>query len=175
MSGFSLRDGNGALLIALPTTLVPTTPLGEPDPFTWDRMPGGARFALGTGLGAIRPVFALSGMTGHRSVVEAAQLMAAIQQALPNARTLHFGGVPVSGLEPEYPGSYLPTFGEGRYTVRHELVLNTLGAVLPTNFTGGSAPPPPTTPGTNTTQAVLTPTTIYIEGEPVTIQVWRQP
>ncbi len=175
MSAFSLRDENGVLLLDLPHTLRPVMPLGDDDPYTWDRIPGGKRFALGTGLGPVRPVFELVGVTWHRSVSEASAYMVVIEDALPKSRALYFADQPLATLEPDFPGVYKPEFGQGTYDVRHVLRLNTLGTVTPASFTGGVVTPPSTTtPGTGTNAPVLTTITVMVEGVPMQITVWRE-
>lgn len=175
MSAFSLRDENGVLLLDLPHTLRPVMPLGDDDPYTWDKMPGGRRFALGIDDGPLRPVFELAGTTWHRSVAEAAFYGASIKNALLLARALYFADNHLATLEEGAPGVYKPEFGQGSYEVRHVLRLNTTVTVTFENFTGGVvAPPVTTTPGTGTNAPVLTTITVMVEGVPMQITVWRE-
>lgn len=175
MSAFSLRDENGVLLLDLPHSLRPVGPLGDDDPYTWDKMPGGKRFALGTGDGPIRPVFELAGTTFHRSVAEAAALGTSIMEALRLTRALYFADAHLATLEEGAPGVYKPEFRQENYAVQHFFRLNTISTVTLQNFTGGVIDTPvTTTPGTNTNQPVLTTITVMVEGVPMDITVWRE-
>ncbi len=172
MSGFSLHSEVGGLILALPETLRPVGPLGEPDAHTWVRILGGGWKPMGTGLTDTPPTLRLAGMTGHSSVASAMGLAAAIEQALPTAHALYFGGTYLVSLNGAAPGAYEPEFLTTGYNVNHVLTLNTSRVVRPSAFVTNL---PPETPVTPTPSApYLTTTTVLIEGVPIEIQVWRQ-
>lgn len=172
MSGFALHNENGGLILALPKTLRPVGPLGEPDPFTWVRTLGGGWRPIGTGLSPAHPTFKLVGTTFHKSVASAMGLAASIEGALPTASALYFGGAHLISLSGVDPGAYEPEFLPTGYGVSHTLTLNTTRAVRPSFFTTSPAPETPTPPAVSV--PYLTTTTIMVEGVPVEIQIWRQ-
>ncbi|MFC4428023.1 hypothetical protein [Deinococcus navajonensis] len=145
---FALHGPNG-LLIRLPPTVKPTSPLGQPDPYTWDRPPGsGAWFALGDGLPTQRPTLTLEGVWKYNSREEALAGMAAIQAVLPLATSLYWVGQPFQDLDLTFPGSYLATFGASANDLTHRLVLNVRGTPVtgtPGQPIPGTNPPPPDT------------------------------
>lgn len=91
----------GAWLAALPPSIGLTSDLGQEDPYTYSRPPGGTDdewFRRGTGQSKSRPQLTLGGTWTYRSADEAIAHAAQVEQAVSVADTLLLRGQYVAGL-----------------------------------------------------------------------------
>lgn len=146
-AGFRLETGAGTVLAALPPTLRPTTPLGQPRALEWERAPYSEVWRpVGDNLPSEPPALTLQGTQHYATADEALTDMATIQRAVSAASRLTWGGRTFCLLRTDRRGLYLPSYGERATLVNHLLNLYPLGEITPLSLTGAPGTPTPTPP-----------------------------
>ncbi|MHA0043022.1 hypothetical protein [Deinococcus sp. PEB2-63] len=127
---FELRDISEDFLVALPPTVGFREALGTPDPYTWDHPPLTDRwFPRGDGVPRIRPIMTLTGSWTYQDDEEALIHTAAIEDAMPYARSVWWRGQFLMLLDATRPGNTLITSGTRLRETTFNVSLNTVERV----------------------------------------------
>lgn len=113
-------------LVALPPTIGITSELGDPDPYTYSRPPGGTDaewYKRGTGEPRTRPLLTLGGTWTYRTADEAVAHTAAIETALLSADRLALQGKLVTLLRTDFPQTAITRNGQRYAEVTYTITL----------------------------------------------------
>lgn len=123
---FELRDVSEGFLVALPPTVGFREELGTADPYEWDHPPGSDRwFGLGDGIPKTRPQMRLDGNWTYRNDEEALIHTAAVEDAMPYARSVWWRGQFLMLLDAQRPGTSLVRAGTRLTETSFNITLNT--------------------------------------------------